>query len=314
MATINDKKTFARCVSKGIRAIADCTGKQVGEAETWLAIDSDAGGFLPVGVRALQTWQYLSSVPYSLDEDKLFGLAWMVLNYGEAKLKLHYGKPALDWLLDLLNATSIVVPDPPTQAWLRASLNQARVPGVPASADVDSVLRRLFPAEQPSPSAPTAERQPFPRTPPSPSAPFVGPVPFRTADSGVFFGRQRFVDALLRKIADENWPLLIVNGQSGVGKTSLLRAGVIPALQGRGYTPIYVSILDSPQSDVLRVLREGYPNVNDATDIADAVIRIGRGPDCPRAVLSCLWTKWSGALLWPAIAKSGWGSGPIWHA
>jgi WD40 repeat protein/DNA-binding SARP family transcriptional activator len=58
--------------------------------------------------------------------------------------------------------------------------------------------------------------------------PFKGLAPFETADADLFFGRERLVDELVARLADA--PLLAVVGPSGSGKSSLLRAGLLPAL------------------------------------------------------------------------------------
>jgi tetratricopeptide (TPR) repeat protein len=58
--------------------------------------------------------------------------------------------------------------------------------------------------------------------------PYVGPRPFRAADADRFFGRHR--EALdIRSI----WPaerVVVLHGPAGVGKTSLLNAGILPLL------------------------------------------------------------------------------------
>ena len=36
--------------------------------------------------------------------------------------------------------------------------------------------------------------------------------------------------------------LTVLFGQSGLGKTSILRAGLVPRLRGQGYCPVYVRI------------------------------------------------------------------------
>jgi WD40 repeat protein/DNA-binding winged helix-turn-helix (wHTH) protein len=56
--------------------------------------------------------------------------------------------------------------------------------------------------------------------------PYPGLSPFAEADADRFFGRAAEVDALWAKVRRRN--LLAVIGPSGVGKTSLLRAGLIP--------------------------------------------------------------------------------------
>ena len=62
-------------------------------------------------------------------------------------------------------------------------------------------------------------------------SPFVGSRAFDTADEAIFHGRAREAAALARLWRDQR--LTILHGPAGVGKTSLLRAGVLPKL-GRG--------------------------------------------------------------------------------
>ena len=56
--------------------------------------------------------------------------------------------------------------------------------------------------------------------------PYPGLLAFTEADAAHFFGREAEVEALWEKIRRQK--LLAVIGPSGVGKTSFLRAGVIP--------------------------------------------------------------------------------------
>lgn len=64
------------------------------------------------------------------------------------------------------------------------------------------------------------------------SEPYVGPRPFRSAEADRFFGRHR--EALdIRSV----WPaerVVVLHGQDGIGKTSLLNAGVLPLLISEG--------------------------------------------------------------------------------
>ena len=46
-------------------------------------------------------------------------------------------------------------------------------------------------------------------------------------------GRQRDVEQLVERIAKNETKLIVIHGQSGVGKSSLVNAGLIPALQGK---------------------------------------------------------------------------------
>ena len=59
--------------------------------------------------------------------------------------------------------------------------------------------------------------------------PYVGLRPFEEADSDRFFGRRAQISALLECLTDS--PFLAVIGSSGCGKSSLIRAGLVPALR-----------------------------------------------------------------------------------
>ncbi|RJQ67103.1 hypothetical protein D5S17_33980 [Pseudonocardiaceae bacterium YIM PH 21723] len=61
------------------------------------------------------------------------------------------------------------------------------------------------------------------------SAPYVGLSAFGTEDTDRFFGRERLIDLVCSRL-DQN-RLVGVFGASGAGKSSLLRAGVIPRLR-----------------------------------------------------------------------------------
>jgi serine/threonine protein kinase len=62
--------------------------------------------------------------------------------------------------------------------------------------------------------------------------PFAGLASFQESDGGRFFGRDRDIVALVAKLRSQ--PLVSVAGPSGVGKSSLVRAGVIPVLKRSG--------------------------------------------------------------------------------
>jgi len=60
------------------------------------------------------------------------------------------------------------------------------------------------------------------------SCPYKGLARFEAADAANFFGRERLVAELVARLAES--PLLAVVGPSGSGKSSLVRAGLLPAL------------------------------------------------------------------------------------
>ncbi|MEV4804360.1 helix-turn-helix domain-containing protein [Nonomuraea sp. NPDC049421] len=72
--------------------------------------------------------------------------------------------------------------------------------------------------------------------PPGGGCPYRGLRPYEPEDARWFFGRDRAVSALLTRLAGPPRGPLIVVAPSGAGKTSLLRAGLLPALR-RGTLP-----------------------------------------------------------------------------
>ena len=63
-----------------------------------------------------------------------------------------------------------------------------------------------------------------------PSNPFVGLRAFQEDEDDLFFGRRRATQKLLRRLRTTRF--LPVIGASGSGKSSLVRAGLIPSLYG----------------------------------------------------------------------------------
>jgi hypothetical protein len=62
--------------------------------------------------------------------------------------------------------------------------------------------------------------------------PYPGLRPFRQEETDIFFGREEHTDQLLERLASHRF--LAVTGLSGCGKSSLVRAGLVPALN-RGF-------------------------------------------------------------------------------
>ena len=62
-----------------------------------------------------------------------------------------------------------------------------------------------------------------------PTNPYRGLEPFTTKDAELFFGRDVDIQALTKRVDAQ--PVVIVVGPSGVGKSSLVQAGLIPELQ-----------------------------------------------------------------------------------
>ncbi len=78
--------------------------------------------------------------------------------------------------------------------------------------------------------------------------PWLGLASFTEDTRAFFYGRDEEVAELARRV--QRKLLTILFGQSGLGKTSILRAGLVPRLRGHGYCPVYVRIAysaDAPE-------------------------------------------------------------------
>jgi WD40 repeat protein/energy-coupling factor transporter ATP-binding protein EcfA2 len=83
---------------------------------------------------------------------------------------------------------------------------------------------------------------------PDDRAPYVGLAGYGVADADRFFGRDRVLGALTRRLADQR--LVAVVGASGSGKSSLLRAGLVAA--ARAEPERFTPLLFTPGAHPLR--------------------------------------------------------------
>ena len=72
------------------------------------------------------------------------------------------------------------------------------------------------------------------------SRPFMGLRSFEEKNKSQFGGRNKEIARLYRLVEDHN--LTVVYGTSGIGKTSILKAGLMPELRQNFYFPIYIRI------------------------------------------------------------------------
>jgi tetratricopeptide (TPR) repeat protein len=70
--------------------------------------------------------------------------------------------------------------------------------------------------------------------------PWLGLASFTEETRQFFYGREDEVAELSRRV--QRKLLTVLFGQSGLGKTSILRAGLVPRLRAQGYCPVYVRI------------------------------------------------------------------------
>jgi tetratricopeptide (TPR) repeat protein len=79
-----------------------------------------------------------------------------------------------------------------------------------------------------------------------PQNPWLGLFSYSEETRAYFHGRDEEAGELARRV--QRKLLTVLFGQSGLGKTSLLRAGLVPRLRNEGYCPIYVRIVYAPDS------------------------------------------------------------------
>jgi len=128
--------------------------------------------------------------------------------------------------------------------------------------------------------------------------PYVGPRPFERAETPSFKGRQRESLELLSMVVSSR--VVLLYAPSGAGKTSLLNAGLIPALEREGFDVLPVArirtlvVAAEPSADVANVFTFGllssWAKVSAETTIAQFLASLERPVDgqgflAPRAVV-----------------------------
>src|SRR6187401_3138211 len=91
--------------------------------------------------------------------------------------------------------------------------------------------------------------------------PYVGLRPFETDESILFFGRNEQTLELLQRLHKHHFVAVV--GSSGCGKSSLLRAGLIPSLKA-GY------LIDDSDHWFIAIMK---PGKNPLYNLADSILR-----------------------------------------
>jgi WD40 repeat protein len=126
--------------------------------------------------------------------------------------------------------------------------------------------------------------------------PYPGLSSFTEADAGRFFGRESEIAALWENLRRQH--LLAVIGPSGVGKTSFLRAGVVPQ-RPAGWTAVYFTPGAGPVGALARALTALLRTDADAmADLVQGALDLDPAAGDER-LLSAVsrWTKKAGAAL-----------------
>ena len=112
--------------------------------------------------------------------------------------------------------------------------------------------------------------------PPAPGeAPFKGLPSFEESDADIFFGRDELVARLLQRLRSARF--LAVIGASGSGKSSILRAGLIPALARElagGRDAVRLLVPGSHPLDALEAALAGAPGNDPVVASDDLVIAV----------------------------------------
>ncbi|MDQ3252606.1 MAG: ATP-binding protein, partial [Acidobacteriota bacterium] len=84
---------------------------------------------------------------------------------------------------------------------------------------------------------------------------FRGLLPFQEADRDRFFGREMETSALFDLIVHYEFRFGVLFGDSGSGKTSLIKAGLLPKLRQASYMPVYCRPYKDPLATLLEECR-----------------------------------------------------------
>ncbi|MEA2010941.1 MAG: BTAD domain-containing putative transcriptional regulator [Actinomycetota bacterium] len=107
--------------------------------------------------------------------------------------------------------------------------------------------------------------------------PYKGLRAFSEADAGDFFGREEFVSSLVPRLARSGPGCLVLVGASGIGKSSIVNAGLIPALRSGSL----------PGSQSWHIVKM-HPGVHPYGELAGALRQISAGTD-PQALGHLTW-------------------------
>jgi hypothetical protein len=127
----------------------------------------------------------------------------------------------------------------------------------------------------------------------TPERPWPGLAAYGEVDAGFFFGRSAESIELHRLVRAE--PLAVLFGISGLGKTSLVEAGLFPRLRAAGWLPVPVRLRFA----------------SDAPPLATQVLNAAAGAASEAGLTVPQWHK--GDTLWQAFHRRGqlfWGAAP----
>jgi tetratricopeptide (TPR) repeat protein len=114
--------------------------------------------------------------------------------------------------------------------------------------------------------------------PPAPGEPpFKGLAYFTEQDADIFFGREELSDQIVRRLLKTRF--LAVIGASGSGKSSLLRAGIIPRIRRKNWLIKVMTPTSRPLERLATILTGDDPSLTAADKMREALV------ENPRALL-----------------------------
>ncbi|MFF8833365.1 helix-turn-helix domain-containing protein [Streptomyces sp. NPDC015131] len=126
---------------------------------------------------------------------------------------------------------------------------------------------------------------PGPAEPPDGACPYRGLAAFTPQDAGRFFGRERVTAALVERVFERvgSGPVLLV-APSGAGKSSLLNAGLVPAVRRPGGFPMpgadaWPVVVFTPTAQPVRELLERTAKVL-GSDLGVGAEQVRERPEC----------------------------------
>jgi WD40 repeat protein len=144
--------------------------------------------------------------------------------------------------------------------------------------------RRWWREARNAPSTDTTD-QPPPQIP-STTCPYQGLAPFEPADSDRFFGRARSISelvTLINKVQATNPGIVLLTGPSGIGKSSLLSAGLSPAMSAGALDSEggWVLARMTPGRDPMAALRHclDHPDVKGRAQGVKVLILVDQGEE-----------------------------------
>jgi hypothetical protein len=198
-------------ISRSVREVLDAGGPGASELRSDIAMvmrEIDAGG------TAFRT--AIEAGDEELEREVLAALESLGAQFGDMAFMLSDLARAAGEVQDSLGGQHV-------------ELRAARERAVRQSADVRMIREELAAIEQRA-----GQWQPEPAEPPASGprldggCPYRGLLPYDQADAAVFCGRERLTAELADLLAGTG--IVMITGASGAGKTSLLRAGLVPAL------------------------------------------------------------------------------------